>query len=100
MINIKPISLGLPTKQANRLFVRPIINSTTDTSCNTYYEVVAEETIVVPSQIPGEPDTTGTTSIVLTTGNVPITEEQYTAWAADNTYLEDIVLTYLGLERE
>ena len=100
MIKIKPISLGLPTKQANMLFVRPIINSTSDTSCNTYYEVIAVETKSTPNSIEGEPDTTSTSSTVMATGNCPINEEQYTAWADDNSYIEDIVIAYLGLERE
>jgi hypothetical protein len=81
MIKIKPITLGLPPKQANQLFVRPIINSTSDVSCNTYYEVSTEE---------GE---------TLANGNCPISEEQYALWADDNTYIEDIVIAFLGLQR-
>jgi len=100
MINIKPISLGLPSKQGNRLLVRPIINSTTDTSCNTYYEVIAEETISIPSLVDGGPDTKSIALTILATGNVPINNLQYTGWAEDNKYIEDIVIAFLGLERE
>jgi hypothetical protein len=100
MINIKPILVGLPAKIANKLLVRPIINSTTDTSCNTYYEVISEEIVINPSLIEGEFDTTNTIFTIVATGNVPINDDQYTEWAADNAYIEDIVLIYLGIERE
>lgn len=98
-IEIKPITLGLPAKIANRLMVRPIIGSTKDLSCNTYYEVIAEETTSTANLTEGEPDTVTTTSTVMATGNCPINEEQYEAWADDNSFIEDIVIAYLGLER-
>ena len=63
MIQIKPIKLGLPPKEATQLLVRPLINSTTDTECNTYYEVLTEN------------------NEVLANGNLPINEEQYEEWA-------------------
>lgn len=81
MIEIKPIELGLPRKTGVKILIRPIIASTTDTSCNTYFEVQDEN---------GQ---------ILTNGNVPITEEQYAGWGEDNAYLENIVLNELGLER-
>ncbi len=80
-IEINPISLGLPAEVATRLMVRPNILSTRDTSCYTYYEVSSEQ------------------GKVLALGECPITEEQYTNWGSDNTYIEDIVISYLGLER-
>lgn len=80
-IEIQPITLGLPAETANRLMVRPSILSTRDTYCTTYYEVSTEE------------------GKVLTAGECPITEEQYANWGSDNTYIEDIVISYLGLER-
>lgn len=82
MIQIKPIQLGLPKKEATQLLVRPLINSTTDTSCNTYYEVCTED---------GE---------VLTNGNYPINQEEYSKWGVDDTHIENIVLEYLGLTRK
>lgn len=94
MIKIKPITLGLPAKQANRLFVRPIINSTQDKSCSTYYEVIAEEQSTAVDGI------ISTTSTVLATGNIAISEEQYAGWGASNDYLDNIVLKALGLVRE
>jgi hypothetical protein len=82
MIQIKTIKLGLPKKEATQLLVRPLINSTTDTSCSTYYEVCTED---------GE---------VLASGNLPINEEQYSKWADDNAFVENIILAHLGLTRK
>ena len=82
MIQINSIPLGLPTKEGVQIMIRPIINSTTDKSCNTYYEVQSEK---------GE---------VLASGNVPISEADYTAWAEDNAFIEDVVLKTLGLTRK
>lgn len=42
MIQINEIELVLPSKIGTQLLVRPIINSTTDLSCSTYYEVCSE----------------------------------------------------------
>lgn len=80
-IEINPISLGLPAEVATRLMVRAIILSTRDTSCYTYYEVSTEQ------------------GKVLAKGECPITEAQYAQWGSDNTYIEDIVISNLGLER-
>lgn len=82
MIQIKPIKLGLPPKEATQLLVRPLINSTTDTECNTYYEVLTEN------------------NEVLANGNLPINEEQYAQWADDNAHVENIVLEFLALTRK
>lgn len=96
-IKIKPIQLGLPAKECNELFVRPIINDTQAIDCNTYYEVIAcETTTTVDSE--GK-ETVNESRIIMTNGNCPITPEQYVQWADDNTLIEDIVIAYLGLER-
>ena len=89
MIQIKPILVGLPQQEANAITIRPIIDTTTATDCNTYYEVVfsafdEDESI---------------SSLVLANGNFPINEEQYAAWGKDNSFIENIVLKGLGLER-
>lgn len=44
MIEIKPVQIGLPPQEATHILVRPIIWSTTDLSCNTYYEVIGQKT--------------------------------------------------------
>jgi hypothetical protein len=99
-IGIKPISLGLPAKTANRIMIRPIISSTQALDCNTYYEVVSRIVTIAPnSQEGGEPIETVSRE-VLASGNFAITEEQYLSWGADNSFIEDIVIAALGLERE
>lgn len=88
MIQIKPILVGVPNKEANFIMIRPLINSTQSLDCNTYYEVI--------SKVETEESST---SEVLTTGNYPISEEDYAAWSEDNSFIEDIVIAGLGLER-
>ena len=80
MIKIKTILVGLPAQEADGITIRPIIDSTTALECNTYYEILSE-------------------SKMLLNGNFPINEEQYKAWGKDNSYIENIVLKGLGLER-
>jgi hypothetical protein len=80
MIKIQTILLGLPVQEADTITIRPIIDSTTALECNTYYEILSE-------------------SKVLLNGNYPINEEEYKAWGNDNSFIENIVLKGLGLER-
>jgi hypothetical protein len=82
MIKIKPIQLGLPAEEGVKIWIRPIINSTTDTSCNSYYEVLSVE------------------NRNLACGSIFINEENYALWADDNTFIEEIVLNELGLVRD
>jgi hypothetical protein len=82
MIQIKSIKLGLPPKEATSILIRPLINSTQDLSCNTYYELISDA---------GE---------LLAVGNYAINEMEYKAWADDNAHIENIVLKYLGLTRK
>lgn len=86
MIEIKPVKIGLPPQEATHILVRPIIESTTDLCCNTYYEVVGQTLIE---------DTETHETRILQTGNYRLTEEQYAQRGSDNTYIEDIVLDYL-----
>lgn len=81
MIQIQPIQLGLPSQEATQIMIRPLIGSTTDTYCSTYYEVLSEN------------------NVILASGNIPISEEDYALWADDNSFIEDIVLKQLTLER-
>lgn len=82
MIQIEPVLLGLPTKEGVKILIRPIINSTTDLSCNTYYEIYSEQ------------------GASLANGNVPISEEDYALWSDDNAFIENIVIRNLGLTRK
>lgn len=81
MIQIKTVNAGFPSEEATQLLIRPLINSTTDTSCNTYWELLNSD------------------NKVLADGNLPITEEEYILWDATNESLENIVLNKLNLER-
>jgi hypothetical protein len=99
-VAIKPVKLGLPSKQANRILVRPIIYSTQALDCNTYYEVISRVVTLRPSEIEGDEPTESIAEETLATGNIAITEEQYAAWGKDNAFIEDIVIAALGLERE
>lgn len=81
MIQIKPILLGLQQKEGTQILIRPIINSTQSLDCTTYYEVYSDD------------------NEVLASGNVAINEEQYKQWEDDNTFIENIVLETLKLNR-
>lgn len=81
-MKIKPISLGLPAKTGTELKVRVISFDTDATSCSTYYEVLSDS------------------SERLAEGNINLTEQEYAEWGEDNTFVENIVLSRLGLERD
>lgn len=80
MIQIKPIPVGYPPKEANAISIRIMPFQTSAKSCDTYYELKNDDGI-------------------LATGNIPITEERFTAWADDNAYIENVVLETLNLNR-
>ena len=82
MFEINQISLGLPPKIGTKLLVRPILEHTRVTSCSIYYEVQTDLHEVIAS------------------GNLQLTEEQYANWGADNSFVENIVLTNLGLTKK
>jgi len=82
MIKIQPIKLGLPLQEGIKIMIRPLIGSTTDITCQTYYEVLSSE------------------NKNLASGNIFINEENYAAWGADNTFIEELVLKELGLIRD
>lgn len=82
MIQIQPIEIGLQKETASQILIRPIINSTTDTSCTTYWELCDKD------------------GKVLDSGNTPINEEEYAQWGESNSDLEDIILGKLKLSRK
>jgi hypothetical protein len=79
MFEINEISLGLPPKVGTKLLVRPIMEHTRVNTCSVYYEVQTALNEVVAS------------------GNLQLTESQYDAWSDDNSFVENIVLSTLGL---
>ncbi len=82
MVPIKTIPAGLPQRDGTKLLIRILPFETTSTSCDTYYEVRSD------------------LDECLAVGNLHITEEQFTEWGADNSFIEDIVINYLMLERK
>lgn len=81
MIQIQPIEIGLQKETASQILIRPIINSTTDGCCNTYWELCDKD------------------GKILDSGNEAITKEEYATWDEDSV-LEDIVLGKLKLSRK
>ena len=93
MVNIKPIPVGYPAKEANGINIRVMPFQTNAISCSTYYELVNATATT---------DEEGNVNISkesLAEGNSPITPEQFADWGTDNEYIENIVLVNLGLER-
>ena len=80
-MKIQPIKLGLRNQIATDLLVRIISFDTQATTTEIYYEVQDEQ------------------GKALESGNLQLTEEQFTQWSDDNSYIEDIVLTFLKLVR-
>lgn len=114
MIKIKSIPVGYPAIQANSINIRIMPFQTTDTSCNTYYELFETKTVITKettvktvideetknmSVVNEETEIETEVKTKIADGNIPITEEQYALWGDDNTYIEDIVLASLQLER-
>jgi len=80
-MKIENVNIGWPIKVGTDLMVRVLPFETNAVSCGTYYEIKDEN------------------SELLASGNIYLTEAEFAAWAADNTYVEDIVLNKLGLTR-
>jgi len=81
MIQIKNVPVGFPAKQAIGITIRMMPFQTTDLSCSTYYEMIGEN------------------SEILANGNSAISEEQFSNWGQEMSYIENIILTNLGLTR-
>lgn len=81
MIQITQIQTGIPVKTATQLEVRVLTFNTDATTATIYYSVKSE------------------VNETLTDGNIQMTEQEFTDWGADNTFVEEIVLNRLGLER-
>lgn len=93
MIKINEVSVGFPEKIANNIAIMTMPIPTNSTSCSTYYELFNV------SEIVDSEGNINSSVIRLADGNSPITEEQFTAWGQEMSYIEDIVLENLGLTR-
>jgi hypothetical protein len=80
MIQLKPSKAGiLGTITQIDVLVLPF--QTTAVSCSTYYKLC---------DVDGKQ---------LAEGNIALTEEQFLGWGTDNSYVSDIVIAELGLQK-
>lgn len=80
MIQLKPSKAGiLGTITQIDVLVLPF--QTTAVSCSTYYKLC---------DVDGKQ---------LADGNIALTEEQFLGWGTDNSYVSDIVIAELGLQK-
>jgi hypothetical protein len=80
MIQLKPSSIGiLGTITQIDVLVLPF--QTTAVSCSTYYKLC---------DVDGKQ---------LAEGNIALTEEQFLGWGTDNSYVSDIIIAELGLQK-
>ena len=79
MAKIQPINFPLNAGTATEMSVLILNFETSATTCTTYYELKTEE---------------GT---VLTNGNYTLTEEEFSAWGSDNTWVEQCVANAIGV---
>lgn len=93
MIQINPISVGFPPKQANGITIRTMPIPTDAVSCSTYYELFSVTTSVDEEGLESE------TVEKLTEGNSDLSEEQFAAWGQEMSYVEDVVLINLGITK-
>lgn len=81
-MKIETIQLGLPQRGGVELSILIQAFATDATTTSVYYKVMSEE------------------SETLADGNIQLTEAEFEAWGADNAFIEDVVLTQLGLTRK
>lgn len=82
MIKIKPVQFPLGKGAATKLLVQANSFSSQATTTDLYYGLYSNE------------------GKLISDGTIALTEEQYAAWGADNTYIEDIVINQLALTRD
>lgn len=80
-MKIQETQLGLPEQTATDLLITILSFRSDATICGLFFDVTSDD---------------GTS---LATGNVYLTETEFANWGANNTYIEDIVLSKLGLSR-
>ena len=79
MAKIQPIKFPLNAGTATEMSVLILNFETNAVTCTTYYELKTDE------------------GAVLTNGNYTLTEEEFTAWGEDNTWVEQCVAKALGV---
>jgi hypothetical protein len=95
MIKIVEVIINLPKRVANCLGVNIQGFPTSAESVNVSWTLYSRIIHKGPSGIQSLPyyETVGQ-------GELALTKEEYANWGADNSYLEDLVIAYLGLERD
>lgn len=81
MIQIKPILLGVQKTEATSLLVSISIPNTQDKTCQIGWRLLSIDLKDIEK------------------GKIQLTEEQYSKWGDDNSYIEDIVIEELKIER-
>ena len=79
MAKIQPITFPLNQGTATEISVLILNFETSATTCTTYYELKTEE------------------GKALSNGNYTLTEEEFTAWGSDNTWVEQCVANAIGV---
>ncbi len=81
-IKINPIPVGYPAKQATDLSIMIMPFNTDAKTCQLYYQL---------KDVDGNQ---------LADGNLTLTEAEFTAWGADNKFVENLALSKLSLTRK
>lgn len=84
MAKIQPITFPLNAGTATEMSVLILNFETSATTCTTYYELKSEATEETPSK-------------VLSNGNYTLTEEEFSAWGEDNSWVEQCVANAIGV---
>lgn len=79
MAKIQPITFPLNAGTATEMSVLILNFETSATTCTTYYELKTDE------------------GKVLSNGNYTLTEEEFSAWGSDNTWVEQCVANAIGV---
>lgn len=79
MAKIQPITFPLNAGTATEMSVLILNFETSATTCTTYYELKTDE------------------GKVLSNGNYTLTEEEFSEWGNDNTWVEQCVANAIGV---
>lgn len=79
MAKIQPITFPLNAGTATEMSVLILNFETSAITCTTYYELKTDE------------------GKVLSNGNYTLTEEEFSAWGSDNTWVEQCVANAIGV---
>jgi hypothetical protein len=82
MIKIEKVLIGRKKEEATQLFVRIMSFDSNATNCQLYWELQ------------------GVSGEIIDSGNIQLTDEQFTSYGQDNTFVENIVISELVLTRK